>query len=158
MNSQCDPGTFCKMGTRWKNTFVISLSTSSSISSSDATHPWHAFTKFTARSCGKNTTSDSGSGAVAARRRNRRRPSAFALLAGMPKIPAASSLRYLSRRAGSDPSCVMEMTIASESTGAFSARQYDRLPANNYDDRRTILFQLASQKHPLVGFVPSGIA
>lgn len=157
MNSQWDPGTFCRMGTRWKNTFVISLSTSSSMSSSEATHPWHAFTKLTARVCGRNTTSDSGSGAVAARRCKRRRPSVFALLAEMPKIPAANSLRYLSRRAGSEPSCATQITIASERVGAMRPVIYDWHFAM-ITIRRTVLFQPACQKHPLVGFIARSIA
>jgi hypothetical protein len=115
---QCAPETFCKIGTRWKSTFVISLSTSSSISASDVIHPWHAFTKFTARGCGKNTMSESGSGAVAARRRNKSRPSVLALLALIPRTPAASSLRYRSRRGGSDPDCATQSVIAREISGA----------------------------------------
>jgi hypothetical protein len=118
INSQCAPATFCKIGTRWKNTFVISLSTSSSISASDATHPWHAFTKFTARGCDKNTTSESGSGAVAARRRNKSKPSELALLALIPRTPAASPLRYRSRRGGSDPDCATQSVTEREISGA----------------------------------------
>jgi hypothetical protein len=117
---RCAPETFCKIGKRWKNRFVISLSTSSSMSASDVIHPWHAFTKFTARSCGKNTMSESGSSTVAARRRSKSRPSALALLAVIPEAPAASSLRYRSRRGGSDPDCATQSVIARGNLRSFA--------------------------------------
>lgn len=112
---------------------MISLSTSSSISSSDASHPWHAFTKFTARGCGKNATSESGSGAEAARRRNCRRPSVLALFAVTPRIPAASSFRYRSRRGGSDPDCATQRVIAREVSGALQLRHDDVLDKSRID-------------------------
>jgi hypothetical protein len=96
------------------------------MSASDAIHPWHAFTKFTARGCGKNTTSESGSGAVAARRRNKSRPSVLALLAVIPRTPAASSLRYRSRRGGSGPNCATQSVIAREISGASRVRSGTR--------------------------------
>jgi len=112
---------------------VISLSTSSSISSSDAIQPWHAFTKFTARGCGKNTTSESGSGAAAARRRNNSRPSVLALLEVTPRIPAASSLRYRSRRGGSEPDCETQSMMAREVSGALRFHHDDVLSINTTD-------------------------
>jgi hypothetical protein len=147
MKSQWEPETFCRIGTRWKNTFVISLSTSSSISSSDPIHPWHAFTKFTARGCGRNATSESGSGAVTARRRNNSRPSELALLAVTPRIPAASSLRYLSRRGGSDPDCATQSVIAREVSGASQFHHDDILAKINMIDSQFLSNLRAKNNH-----------
>jgi len=120
MKSQCDPDTSCRIGARCRKTSVIMLAKSSLTSSSpSAIHTWQARITFTARCCGRNTTSESGSGALAQSKRRYFSPVVSESVGLTPRRAAANSLRYLSSLGGSGAYAVIQAKITMAVWGAW---------------------------------------